>query len=151
MNDKVRAKALKTLDGMVEITKNEMLARGVYFSDQVVRRDLAESGALCGGRRACLIGSAWVAYGVKLDKEAVLPGTDEDERHQFLRNRPALNAVYKALNNAAQRKFDRDPDLVERDHESAAEALFEGNYGERINRTDILRLIASARREIVKA
>jgi hypothetical protein len=151
VNGKVKAKALSTLDGMREIVRNEMLTRGVYLTD-VEEPDLAKSGALCGGRRACLLGSAWIAYGIKPDEKwDELPGVDEGERSGFLRHRPALKAVYDALNLAAERKLARDPGLCRAKFDSPAEALFEGNYRTGLDRGDVLRLIASARREIVKS
>lgn len=157
MNEKVRTKALSTLDGMAEIIRRERIVKGEYATEV---DDPKKSDAVCQGRRYCLLGSAWVAYGAKVDKFwGTLEGVvEDDERADYLRHRPALRAVYNALNNAATRKIEKLPRLTPtqqhrlRQFPSPAEGLFESLYGStKLGRTDLLRLVASARREIKAA
>src|ERR1044072_1662169 len=60
-------RAVWTLNRMREIVLNEMLMHGEY-STAVVDERRAEEGAVCGGRRACAVGSLWIAYGVPFDE-----------------------------------------------------------------------------------
>lgn len=53
--------ALKTLDNMEEIVRNEMMRHVGYLGDEV-DATLAESGAICGGLQACAIGSMILAH-----------------------------------------------------------------------------------------
>jgi hypothetical protein len=59
----VQDDAIKILDGIEEIARNQMLVRGLYITDEVVRPDLAEAHSICGGRQACMVGSMWIAAG----------------------------------------------------------------------------------------
>jgi hypothetical protein len=166
VNTKVKAKALQTLDNMAEIVRNERLIKGAYIHPAV---DLEFSDAVCGGHKACLIGSAWLAYGIKM-RGGDLPGSHPTARPSFLRNRPALRVVYDALNDAAERKVRKNNSLREafideyeigrsyhsideviedEQNRGLAEALFEGGLVD--SRSDLLRLVRSARKQIEAA
>lgn len=169
MTEWTKQKALKALDGMLEIERNEMLVRGEYISVEI-DDELAERGAICGGHRACLVGSLWLGYGVKPEKGTFcwgeefykLPGT-EDGRAAFLSRRPGLKVAYDALNDAAERCVSRA--LSNADYEdfhgearrvysgSLAETLFESGdtYDLKNDRAAMRRLIKSARRQIEAA
>lgn len=101
-------KALSTCDGVIEITKNEMLVHGIYVSDNIRNRDLKARGSICGGRQACLVGSVYVSYGVGVFRadgayRADFPGFSAGVREDFMRNRPGLRLAYNAINEAARR------------------------------------------------
>lgn len=169
MNATVKAKALQTLDNLAQIVKNERVIHGIYIDSSV---DPEFSGAVCGGHKACLIGSTWLAYGIKMEDDD-LPGALPSERSFFLRNRPALRAVYDALNDAAERKVRKNATLREafidayligrakygyqsideaiedEQGRGLAEALFEGGLVD--SRSDLLRLVRSARKQIETA
>lgn len=98
---KAQDKALDTCDGVIEIAKSEMLTHGFYVSD-VVNLKRKKAGAICGGRQACLVGSEYLAYGVKINDEA-FPGFSSYYRKDFMRNRPGLRIAYAAINEAARR------------------------------------------------
>lgn len=110
------------IERMEEIVRNEMLDYGYYVSDEIERPDLAEIGAVCGGRRACAVGSLYLAAGIKpivreYDDEPIarLPGTDPSERLMFMMTRPALRTAYEALNDAANEYIDREGIEVNRE------------------------------------
>lgn len=116
----VRAEAVKIFEGMEQIIRNEMLARGVYITAYVVNPDLAESGAICGGHQACMVGSMWIAAGVKAEVVDdgdgygpifYLPGTEGRVREEFLAKRPALRLAYDAMNELS-RQFVDEHDLI---------------------------------------
>lgn len=60
-----KVEAVAILDRMLEVVDNDMLARVGYVSSTIVRPDLAEQGAVCGGHNACAIGSLYLAAGVQ--------------------------------------------------------------------------------------
>jgi hypothetical protein len=109
-----RRKAKGILDGIQQITRNEMLVIGQYNTDTP---DPDKKGQVCGGFKACLIGSAYLSAGIKPKKHVdhhdgevtwALPGTsratfleDEDSREIFLATRPALRLAVRALDEAA--------------------------------------------------
>lgn len=158
MNARTREQGLKVLDGMREITRAEMLMYGDYISDYV---DPRRSGAVCRGHRACLIGSAYLSGGVAPEQMGHrnwnLPGTGTYERQEFLAHRHGLRVAIEALDKAAARKIARLSSHRQRrirgfggadEIGAKAEGLFEiGKLG----RTDMLRLISSARRDLVNA
>lgn len=100
-----KTRALRALAGMRTIIENEMLCHGVYVSDEV--EDPEKAGQLCGGRHMCAVGSLWVGGGVKVIidptwHDAQLPGTESDDRDDFLKHRPGLRLAYEAMNAAAK-------------------------------------------------
>lgn len=106
MDQDIKNKAVAVCDGMREIARNEMLTRGVYVTDEIVRVDLAEAGAICGGHQACAVGSMLLAAGVRRrwrNGDQYLPGADVDARADYLRRHPHIQAAYDALNEAAER------------------------------------------------
>lgn len=96
------AKALDTCDGVIEIAKNEMLIPGEYISTDIVDPGLKAKGAVCGGHHACLVGSEYLAYGVRINAKD-FPGFSWYLRKEFMRNRPGLRLAYDAINEAAHR------------------------------------------------
>lgn len=165
-----KRKALTALDGVTQITKNEMLKRGDYLS-VVVDQKLAAEGAICGGRRACLIGSAYVGAGIKVNTDGEvwgrkLPGVDPDERADFTARRPGLRLALDALDVAAGKRVEglsrRQQEKIAEWRESyvaldapgiVAEALFEAvtSGPARLNRDGILALVDEARAVIEAA
>ena len=156
----VEQEAVTILDGMESIARNEMLTRGVYVTDDIVSPQLAEQGAICGGRQACMVGSMWLAAGVKLELDEVgfprLPGVTLGERQEFLAERPELAMAYDAMNSVSHdyiiyhglsnwRWEHRNPT------EGWMEALFEATqsygitYYSLIETKDLLHLIDQAR------
>lgn len=97
-------KALDTCDGVIQIAENEMLTRGTYLTS-VVRPKMAREGAVCGGRRACLVGSMYLAHGGFKDIEEM--GMSMDARGREMRNRPGLRLAYRAINEAALRRAEK--------------------------------------------
>lgn len=94
-----KAAARRIIRRLQEIAHNDMLIRGMYFSEGLERPDLAEAGAVCGGRRACLVGSFMLAA-----------GADRHEARRYLGARDEFAALYpgatearEALNEAALR------------------------------------------------
>lgn len=168
-------KALETLDNMRQIVKNEQLKRGEYVS-QEKDDELAAQGAICGGHKACLLGTTWLGYGIKpiiqmghyYGPEVELPGIeDEETRAIFLKRRPALKLVYETLNELADAKLPEKKRGEFRDNEwdeeknryiysqrrfaSQAEEFFEvtlKNKPQRVVRKEILALIQQAKRKI---
>lgn len=120
---------VEILEGVREIGNNEMMTRGNYVSHDVVRPDLADKGAICGGRQACAVGSLFLAAGVPFDIAARV--STGFERHRFMADHPDLRAAYDALNAAAYR-YIGDHELSERFGEENsrlgwAEVLFESD------------------------
>lgn len=169
--DKTKEKAHKALDGMAEITKNEMLTRGEYLTSYVDNEKLAKEGAICGGHRACAIGSLYVGYGIpiKVDKNkdygwtaASLPlGVYPGKRKEFTIRRPGLRLAMQALDHVAEKRIatlskkqkenvDSFMSNSSSDYEELGikiEGLFEGvTHGpSRLKRDDMLEIIAEAK------
>lgn len=97
-------KALDTCDGVIEIAKNEMLVRGTYLTG-ILKPDMAREGSICGGRKACLVGSMYLAHGVRGDIEDM--SMSFDSRKAEMRNRPGLRLAYQAINEAALRRAEK--------------------------------------------
>lgn len=106
MTQDVKSQALAILDGVDEINQNEMLASGTYVTGKVYDRGLEKQGAVCQGRRACMVGAAFLA-------EANLNGRHIPEQHmmeesgrtQYMADRPALRLAYRALGEAAEKRL----------------------------------------------
>lgn len=127
--DAVQITALRALEGMAEVVRNEMLAQGRYVR-HLTRPDLAASGAICGGHQACAIGALWMGAGIKPRRDVwgewMLEGADDSSnRDVFLEDRPGLRLAYNALNDAADR-YVHDHDLSPTaSFSSSMERLFE--------------------------
>lgn len=149
MQAKTVNKAIKTLNGVIQIARNEQLRRGVYISDEIVNERLAAKGAICGGHQACFVGSLFIAA-----KGSVTPlydhgYVDEDifsvsGRHDYMKNRPYMRLAYEAANEAAYDVWAKSPDKFRESetyidhaffsreaspHSGWAEALFEEGMG----------------------
>lgn len=153
MREVTRTKALGALEGMRQIVRREMLARGNYVEDEISNPRLV--GALCGGRKHCAVGSLWVGAGVRpriLFGSLELPGVLQSHRKRFLRRRPGLRVAYVAL-NAAAAEFAKRRHLRISDspHWAPIEALFEGYYGSYLTKRDLLSIIAAAKRKVKAA
>lgn len=104
------SKALDTLDGMKKIIEHEMIVKGTYVTD-VWNHLLEEQGAVCGGRRYCVIGAMVVSYGiqpyVKGDDGYLEMSEDFDSaiggstRRDFYATMPGLDMAHDALNEVA--------------------------------------------------
>lgn len=161
ISKKTRDEALAALDGMRDVVKNEMLTHGTYVSSEIENHVLAAAGAVCGGHKACAVGSLWLGGGVRMKSlfgGAVLPGVEEEERRSFLRNRDGLRVAYHALNDAAERFMARHPEVKKRGtsyrvFEAPVESLFEehqvqqanGRYRD-VGRQELLPIITAAKR-----
>lgn len=132
-----RAEAGKIFEGMEQIVRNEMLIRGVYITEYVANPALAESGAICGGHQACMVGSMWLAAGIKprwFDEDGYryfeLPGTSVgDMRQNFLEAHPALKLAYDTMNSLSERfpvNNGACPWMMGSSRAGAMENLFEG-------------------------
>ncbi len=115
----VQDDAIKILDGIEEISRNQMLVRGTYITD-VVDQDLAAAHSICGGRQACMVGSMWIAAGVWImhNGEMELPGVtihkmpngsgivysdypNMNMREIVLTTRPDLKLAYDTMNEVS--------------------------------------------------
>lgn len=151
-------KSIETLEGMRQIVKNDMLTRSEYVSQTIVSRKLAEAGAVCGGRKACAIGSMLLAYGVQPVRDGnwgsiSLPGAYAPRRYSA--NRPALRAVLDALNAEALDFIANNPKVKQSfkrrnvKFDQPIEQLFEGAYGTKlVDRDTMLKLITRAKQRI---
>lgn len=157
----IKQQALKILDGIEEITKAEMLVSGQYIDREITNPERIDS--LCGGRRVCLMGSAWLAAGYKADFKLhsvvyPLPGIDPDVRAEFLARRPGLRLAYDALNQAAESRIKRlPPDIRDFINNQITEGEFAGSAAENLfenstlDRKAVLSLLRSARKIIEAA
>lgn len=158
LTENARSKALKALDGMAEIVRNERLIRGQYIDDEF-EPEMAT--AVCQGHRYCAIGSLWAGYGVKVKRskdywgeyDYALPGTSEgDDREAYLKNRPGLRAALEALNEASDAFVEENPDALLPDiyHQfnDSIEHLFENSDEEVVDSDTLLTIIANARERI---
>lgn len=153
----IQTQALDVLDGTSEVVRNEMIRRGVYVSNEIVKPELKEAGSICGGREACAIGAAYLGARVRMlrdfDGDLVMPGVEQDKRTEFLRNRPALRTAIEALNAEADAYIERND--LERHinrglyYRDSIEALFEAKhrYHQRplVRRDALLRIIERAK------
>lgn len=159
----VREGAIKTLNGMKQIARNEMLKPGHYVSGTVEDPELAKKGAVCGGHSACLIGSLYIAGGVKFrevgrtwDEQRIvdLPGVKSGRQKEYMARRPHLRLAWDALNDAAEvylRKLpqERQEDVREGSKfEGRAETVFENAKIE--DRAEQIKLIDGALRRVRK-
>lgn len=132
------------LDRMASIVDNDMLVRNTYIESLVTRHDLAEAGAICGGRRACAIGALWIAGGLSPSgPSAFLTAPAPDSyvgdtywvfsdalRDHYLSDKPGLAAAHAALNEAALAYVDENGTSlpISSSYASAIEELFEEGY-----------------------
>jgi hypothetical protein len=120
---------------MQKIIANEMLTRGEYVEEDVSNPRLAEQGAICGGRRACAVGSLWLAALVPMEFKdpdhptwGDMPGVLVRDRLDFLDDKPGLASAYDALNAAAREyaaRYGWDTQDDGRSYLGAMEVLFE--------------------------
>lgn len=123
--ENVRTDAISTLWNMSIIAEADMMTRGLYVDEKV--SEPARSGAICGGHRACAIGSLFLGAQVPLvhysgrsggdilsnDEVAhhikngdfsfwsSMPNVGVTDRYHEFKKRPYLGLAYRALNNAA--------------------------------------------------
>src|SRR5436853_7423576 len=160
MRTRDKERAMRTLDNMRQIVKNDMLVRGENISQTIESRELKEAGAVCGGRKACAIGSMLLAYGDKPrfsewgSNYVQLEGTEEPS--EYAANKPALKAVLDALNAEAENFIKNNPRVVStitrrqaNTMEEPIERLFEGAYGTKlVDRDTRLMLMPGAKRRV---
>jgi hypothetical protein len=151
----------KILDGMREIARADMMDTVGYVTSYV--DDPSRIHAICRGRKACAVGSAWLAAGVRLQRTRddviqghhYLPGVEQGEpRKKFLSRRPALRRAFALLNEAAEAYIDRHNIDRSPIYSDALEALFESEdpalNGDKRKRA-MLNVIASAKRKLKAA
>jgi hypothetical protein len=158
MRTRDKERAIRTLDNMRQIVKNDMLTVGEYITQNIVQRNLAEQGAICGGRKACAIGSMLLAYGDKPVDDGfgyiILEGTEAPS--EYAARKPALKAVLDSLNAEAEQFIEKNPSVKRTINnrnaivfEEPIERLFEGAYGtELVDRDTMLKLITGAKRRV---
>lgn len=113
--------AIEVLEGVIELAEKEQLLQGRYVS------------SICGGRKACLIGSLFLVAHAEpqvFRGVSTLVEAHEGFRDTFMADRPGLKLAYEALNTEAElyayeHNLDLTPGYDEEDFHSAAEALFE--------------------------
>lgn len=136
--------ASEVLAGLRGIVEREQLDHAGYVSHEI-DRELAESGALCRGHRACAVGATWLAGGIEPTAhmfkfgtvqhvEFSMPGTgkDHNDRLAWLRDEGyhGLRTAYKALCAAAQEHMDQRGLEIDSDNwgtAGALEGLFESS------------------------
>jgi hypothetical protein len=136
-------KAIKTLEGLIDITQRERLNHVGYLDME----SLAGNGtrpAVCEGTTACLLGSTWMAHGAKLVQDQggddwYFDGVYQKLREDYLRHRPALRLVYDTLNAEARKVLVdecgyTDEDGVLRDSGGCFKATFESEAEELFER-----------------
>jgi len=132
--------AREVLAGLRGIVEREQLDH-VGYVGQEVDWQLAASGALCRGHRACVVGATWLAGGIDPVRTRVgyyfehwsygLPGAcaDHGDRLAWLEDRgyDGLRVAYEALNEAAQAYMDEHGLTVDSTwaHAGPLEGLFE--------------------------
>lgn len=144
---------IKILDGMRQIALADMMDDIGYISPRVVRPERRD--AICRGHKACAVGSAWLAAGVRprwfpgSTTRVYLPGVEQgSDRNRFLSRRPALRRAFDALNEAAA-EYTITHSIVPIDYYSApVEALFESEDPKLNRRRAMLSVIASAKRKV---
>lgn len=151
MTTETQESALNALEGMRQIVRREMITTGCYIDEDISSPQLARSGAICGGRKHCAIGSLWAGYGIKPFKRSgfvQLPGVHRDTRKRFTKTRPGLRLALNALNAAATEFADKNNISVYNAFDDNIENLFEGHYGDKLSKRDLLGIISKAKRSI---
>lgn len=151
--------AIKALDRMAMIVKNEMLQRGSYVDPQ---QDESKKNQVCQGHKMCAVGSLFVAGGAGIP--AVMNGSWPNNREEFLKPRHALRLAYESLNEAAyeyaqRHKFSLPTVTKHRIHHhpgnvysGALETLFETKWeGSHARNQDMLQIIKNAKRKVASA
>lgn len=135
-SQKDKDKALKTLAGMREIVKNDMLVAGMFVDESLIEGGdpraiaLRDSGSVCGGHRYCGIGAALIAHGISHIDQG---GRDRwnryiyDWRHHYTVDDRALDLVRAALEGTAERYARRYALRIDLTWGSRLEGLIEGN------------------------
>ncbi len=157
-SEKTRKKAHDVLNGIEQIARNEMLIQGEYVTEEVVNEELAKKGAICGGRAACLIGSAYVSAGYGYIDEYDyfrLPGIGDtadldEERKAFLRHRPGLRLAIEALDKCAVRRMGESQLNWYNQSEAYFEQYLDG-YSQVEIRRKVISLCKSAHRVVDQA
>lgn len=157
------------LANMREIAENDMIQHVGYYSPDISRNDLAESGAICGGHQACAVGSLYLAASIIphqdgwYDDDDVYypPNVNVNMRWDFMKDNElnSLTKAYTALNSAAMEYINNTNlhDAVQWSvwaGSGAMETLFESvdsriesdNYGSRlVEQEQLLSIIDRAR------
>lgn len=115
-----------------KIVSADRLVHSIYVDDG---GDTTRSNALCGGHRACAIGSLWIAAGIKPERDDeftyILPTAHPGNRYAAFAQVPGLEEAYYALNAAAadyMASEDLDPtDTACGCYEGELEVLFESH------------------------
>lgn len=111
-----KEQAREVLRGVITIAENEMLTHSIYISGSISNPALAEAGAVCGGRQACLLGAVALA-GTKTyaDAEEVVYDilAKENDADEPLHNR-AVEMALEALDAEAEARLEREDSSVAR-------------------------------------
>jgi len=137
------ASATEILERMKDVVRNDMLIRGDYVTE-ILDEELAAEGSICGGRKACAIGSLWLAAdAVRYHGEAIITSFSPELRWIELRRNEMLREAYDALNRSAHEFADdcgvdlEDNNPIPASQNGEMEALFEmegdeGSDGDRL-------------------
>lgn len=152
ITEPMKEKVLPVLDGMASIARAEMMDRVGYLGDTVKP---SRVGAACRGRKACAIGSLWLAAGVRFIRysrmSVQLPGVSQGERWDFVRTRPVLRHSLHFLNEAAAEYIERHDIHANPHFDDPIESLFESedrSLEGPARRRVMLKVIASAKRKV---
>lgn len=165
----VARQAIRILDGIIQIAENEMLQQGIYVGP-VADEKLAEKGSICGGRKACLVGSLFLsakhageiepppprypwlnAYQDLYDR---WPMSSGDSRESFIADHPAMKLAWDTLSRLAVRDMIDEEFLAPSqtpDPYVNAEMFFEDFLGEDdylTVRDEVITLCENAQKEI---
>lgn len=140
-----RERVETVFDGMEEIVRAEMLTRHEYVTEVVKP---SRAGAVCGGRRACLVGTLWLAHapldpgGYRVHAGRLVGAGEGPTRDRYLRDRPVLWHCYDALNGVAAEWLERlrGGQRSYTSFEAPMEELFERHYAENAVRAEQVRL-----------
>lgn len=166
-SSKTVAEAKDIVSGVRTIAKNEQLLRGSYVTDKVKTPALAAEGAICGGHKACLLGSIALAdptanfqpylATIYADRLSFTPDPSYiTSYHPEVRPGPAARLVHSVFSDIAKARIERaaktgpypgtarrilkDPE--ERSFESWAETYFE-EYLKRASKGEIHEAVLS--------
>jgi hypothetical protein len=153
-----KTNSLTILDRMAQIVKTGRTTRGHYLSDPIHEDDdpmPKNLHGVCGGREFCAVGSLWIAADIHPEADGygdiILPGVNQEERHDYAQKVPGLKLALDALNQASEdfrAVLDSEGlyDPSEAGHfYDAIEALFEGTDEHDLTPQDLITVINQAK------
>jgi hypothetical protein len=118
-------KAIGIVERLRSIASNEMLMQGSYLEKEVSRPDLAASGSPCGGRRACMVGSFFLAAKVPFNEISFWTS----RRDEIAEQRTGMALARETLNEVSfahpDFPYPEDEQVVQDNYTDPMEDLFE--------------------------